>query len=101
MFESVLHRFRRKPVVRGKTIKLSIALKDDQWESHYELGVLLEQQRKYSDASVELERSAAISPSQADVHYHLSRVYDRLGESDKAAEQRGLHERLMAASGAK
>jgi len=84
-----------------RLLRTSIALKDDQWESHYELGVLLEQQRKYSDASVELERSAAISPSQADVHYHLSRVYDRLGESDKAAEQRGLHERLMAASGAK
>ena len=84
-----------------RLLRASIALKDDQWESHYELGVLLEQQRKYSDASVELERSAAISPSQADVHYHLSRVYDRLGESDKAAEQRGLHERLMAASGAK
>jgi len=50
---------------------------------------------------VELERSAAINPSQADVHYHLSRVYDRMGESDKAAEQRGLHERLTAASGAK
>ena len=84
-----------------KLLRTSIALKSGQWESHYELGVLLEQQREYSDAVVELERSAAINPSQADVHYHLSRVYDRMGESDKAAEQRGLHERLTAASGAK
>jgi uncharacterized protein HemY len=79
-----------------RLLRASIALKDDQFESHYELGVLLEQQRKYSEAAVELERSASINPSQADVHYHLSRVYDRLGESDKAAEQRGLHERLTA-----
>jgi hypothetical protein len=50
---------------------------------------------------VELERSVAINPSQADIHYHLSRVYDRLGEADKAAEERGLHERLTASSGAK
>ena len=79
-----------------RLLRASIALKGDQWESHYELGILLEQQRKYSDAAVELERSAVINPSQADIHYHLSRVYDRLGEADKAAEQRGLHERLTA-----
>ena len=30
----------------------------------------------------------AIRPNQPDVHYHLSRVYDRLGQSEKAAEQR-------------
>jgi predicted Zn-dependent protease len=57
---------------------------------------LLEQQRKYSEAAVELEHSAVVNPSQPDIHYHLSRVYDRLGEADKAAEQRGLHERLTA-----
>ncbi len=84
------------PVQAERLLRASIALKGDQWESHYELGVLLEQQRKYSDAAVELERSVAINPSQADVHYHLARVYDRLGEADKAAEQRGLHERLTA-----
>jgi tetratricopeptide (TPR) repeat protein len=84
-----------------RLLRTSIALKSDQWESHYELGVLLEQQRKYSEAAVELERSAALNPSVADVHYHLSRVYDRLGEADKAAEQRGLHQRLTAAGGVK
>ena len=84
-----------------RLLRTSIALKSDQWESHYELGVLLEQQRKYSDAAVELERSARINPGVADVHYHLSRVYDRLGEADKAAEQRGLHERLTASGGVK
>jgi tetratricopeptide (TPR) repeat protein len=84
-----------------RLLRTSIALKSDQWESHYELGVLLEQQRKYSDAAVELERSAALNASVADVHYHLSRVYDRLGQADKASEQRELHERLTASGGVK
>jgi tetratricopeptide (TPR) repeat protein len=79
------------PVQAERLLRVSIALKGDQWESHYELGVLLEQQRKYSEAARELENSAAINPKQADVHYHLARVYDRLGEADKAAEERGLH----------
>jgi uncharacterized protein HemY len=85
----------------ARLLKASIALKGDQWESHYELGVLLEQQRNYPDAAVELEASAALNPSQPDIHYHLSRVYDRLGQADKAAQERGLHERLTASGGAK
>jgi len=82
-------------------LRASIRLKGDQWESHYELGVLLEKQRKFPEAVGELERSIAISPNQADVHYHLSRVYDRLGQSDKAAEQREIHQRLTASTGVK
>ena len=83
----------------ARLLRASIALKADQWESHYELGVLLEQQRDFSQAAAELERSATLNPNQPDIHYHLSRVYDRLGEADKAAEQRGLHERLAASGG--
>jgi protein O-GlcNAc transferase len=84
-----------------KLLRASIALKDGQWESHYELGVLLEKQRKFSEAATELERGIAIDAYRADVHYHLARVYDRLGQSAKAAEQRGIHERLTAPSGVK
>jgi protein O-GlcNAc transferase len=82
-------------------LRASIRLKGDQWESHYELGVLLEKQRKFPEAAAELERSASIGPDQADVHYHLSRVYDRLGQSDKAAAQREIHKRLATSTEAK
>jgi tetratricopeptide (TPR) repeat protein len=84
-----------------KLLRGSIGLKGDQWESHYELGVLLEKQRRLQEAAAELERSVAINPSQADVHYHLSRVYDRLGQPEKAAAQRGIHERLTTSIGVK
>ena len=89
------------PAKAEQLLRSSIRLKGDQWESHYELGVLLETQRKFDEAANELQRSIAISPNQADVHYHLSRVYDRLGQSDKAAAQREIHQRLTAAGGAK
>jgi len=89
------------PAKAEQLLRASIGLKGDQWESHYELGVLLEKQRKFPEAAAELQRSAVISPDQADVHYHLSRVYDRLGQSDKAAQERGLHQRLTAAPGVK
>jgi len=82
-------------------LRTSIRLKGDQWESHYELGVLLERQRKFAEAASELERSIAISSNQADAHYHLSRVYDRLGQADRATEQREIHQRLTTSAGAK
>lgn len=82
-------------------LRASIRLKSDQWESHYELGALLEKQRKFPEAAAELERSIVINADQADVHYHLSRVYDRMGEAEKAAEQRDIHKRLTSSSGVK
>jgi predicted Zn-dependent protease len=84
-----------------KLLRVSIALKADQWESHYELGVLLEKQRKFPEAAAELERSVAINRDQADVHYHLARVYDRWGQPNKAAEHRAIHERLTTSIGVK
>lgn len=81
-----------------KLLRDSIALKPDQWESHYELGALLEKQRKFAEAAAELERSIAINSQQPDVHYHLARVYDRLGAADKAASERAIHERLTASA---
>ena len=82
-------------------LRRSIALKGDQWESHYELGVLLEKQRRFAEAAGEFERSIAINSGQPDVHYHLSRVYDRLGETAKAAEQRRIHEQMVSSTAVK
>ena len=82
-------------------LRASIRLKGDQWESHYELGTLLERGRKFQEAAAELERSEALNPKDAGVHYHLARVYDRLGQSDKAVEQREIHKQLTDAAGGK
>ena len=84
-----------------KQLRASIRLKGDQWESHYELGVLLEKRRDFFDAAAELEQSAAIKPDEAGVRYHLARVYDRLGQSEKAAAQREIHNRLTDSAGGK
>jgi tetratricopeptide (TPR) repeat protein len=92
---------RGSPEKIEQLLRTSIRLKGDQWESHYELGVLLEKQRKFAEAALELERSAAINPKEAGVRYHLARVYDRLGQAEKAAEQRAAHKRLTDPEGVK
>jgi tetratricopeptide (TPR) repeat protein len=67
------------------------------WEAHYELGVLLEAKRDWPRAAAELKRSAELDGKQAMPHYHLARVYDRLGDAEKAKSERNLHETLTGA----
>jgi tetratricopeptide (TPR) repeat protein len=79
-----------------KLLRKSIALKNDGWESHYELGILLEGRRDFAAAAAELERSAKLNPDVAATHYHLARVYDRMQRPQDAARERARHAELTA-----
>ena len=74
----------------------SIALDPNEWESHYELGVLLAGKRQYPEAAEELTHSIELSFEQPAPHYQLSRVYDRLGYPDRAKAERDIHQKLTA-----
>lgn len=79
-------------------LQRSIKLDPSKWESHYELGVLLEDKREYQAAAAELTRSIELDPQQAMPHYHLARVYDRLGQPEQAGAERELHRKLTSSS---
>ena len=82
---------RAEELLRG-----SILLDASNWEPHYELGVLLAAKRGYREAATELSRASEIDPKQPMPHYHLARVYDRLGESERAKTERELHQALVS-----
>lgn len=75
-------------------LRKSLLLDGKNWEAHYELGVLLEAKRDWTGAAAELRRSAELDVKQAMPHYHLARVYDRLGEAERAKAERELHQKL-------
>jgi tetratricopeptide (TPR) repeat protein len=75
----------------------SIAAKRDFWESHYELGILLERGRDFAGAAGEFQRAIQLNPNSPTPHYHLARVYERLGRKTDAAAELAAHERLSAA----
>jgi tetratricopeptide (TPR) repeat protein len=75
-------------------IQKSLALKEDEAESHYLAGVLLERKREYAKAAAEYERSIQLNADESAAHYRLARVYDRLGRREDAERQRALHEKL-------
>ena len=75
-------------------LQRSIALDPKDWESHYELGVLLARKHEYREAAAELTRSIGLDPKQPMPHYHLARAYDRLGQPEQAKAEREIHQRL-------
>lgn len=76
-------------------LRRSIALNDGFWESHFELGALLERRGKLDGAAQEVRRSIELNPENAPAHYRLARLYDRLGKSTEAQAERELHAKLL------
>jgi tetratricopeptide (TPR) repeat protein len=85
----------KDPTAEG-LLRRSIGLDGSNWEAHYELGVLLEGKRDWQGSALELKRSAELDARQTMPHYHLARVYDRLGDPEKAKAERELHEKLTS-----
>jgi tetratricopeptide (TPR) repeat protein len=77
-------------------LRRAIALDNKSWEAHYQLGLLLSKTHQYKEAAAELEVAIKLNPNEPMPHYHLARVYDRLGEKDRANAERETHKRLMA-----
>jgi Flp pilus assembly protein TadD len=82
---------------RAETLlRKSLAIDSNNWEAHYELGVFLAAKRKYREAAEQLARAAELDPKQPMPHYHLARVYDRLGEAERAKVERERHQFLVS-----
>ena len=50
-------------------------------------------------AASEFNRAIQLDPNQPTPHYHLARVYDRLGQPDRALTEREIHRKLTAPAG--
>ena len=77
-------------------LRESILLDASNWEAHYELGVLLAAKRNFREAAAELSRASELDAKQPMPHYHLARVYDRLGEPERAKTEREMHQALVS-----
>jgi len=75
-------------------LRKSIALNGKFWESHFELGVLMQRERKFQQAAAEFLRAIELNPKEPTAHFRLSIVYFRLGKTVEGQAEKVLHERL-------
>ena len=73
----------------------SIEREESFWESHYELGLLLEKKRDFTRAAEHLRQAAELNPSSSKPRYRLARVYQRLGKTKEARQEREIHKVLV------
>jgi Flp pilus assembly protein TadD len=78
-------------------LRKSVAIEDGFWESHYQLGLLLEKQKKLPQAQEELKKSATLAPHNPLPHIELARVYDLMGKPAEAKLARAAAEKAAAA----
>ena len=81
-------------------LRQSLALEERFWESHYQLGVVLEKQKKLPQAAEELKRAAVLAPHNALPHQQLAQVYAAEGKSAEAAQERAAAAKLAASPSA-
>jgi tetratricopeptide (TPR) repeat protein len=86
------------PAQAERLLRESIARNGQFWESHFELGALLEQRGAAEEAAQEIRRTIELNPQDPASHYRLARLYDRLGKTAEARAERELHAKLSAAS---
>jgi tetratricopeptide (TPR) repeat protein len=75
-------------------LKKASALDQSLAEAHLQLGNLLSDQHKYSEAIPEYQRALEINSDLADAHYRLGQAYVHVGEKDKAQEQLQAYQKL-------
>jgi len=63
-------------------------------DAHYELGELALDRGDLAAALVHLKMATKLTPSSANTHFALSRVYRRLGQGQQAAKETALFEKL-------
>jgi tetratricopeptide (TPR) repeat protein len=85
---------------RAETLlRKSIAHNREFWESHFQLGVLLEHRGKLEEAAAEMRRGVDLNPGDPVSHYRLARLYERLGRSADARAELELHAKLSSSGG--
>jgi tetratricopeptide (TPR) repeat protein len=68
-------------------------------DAHLRLGMVLANDKRYTDAIVQLKEAIRLKPDASAAHYHLATVYRKTGQASKAEAEYAQVRRIQAASG--
>jgi tetratricopeptide (TPR) repeat protein len=75
----------------------AVALQPDDFNIHYNLGILLVFQREWQRAIDELQKSIELGESFPEVHFQLARAFRGLGDNDGAKRETEIYQRMKTA----
>ena len=88
----------RKCAVSRRCSGEAITLDRKLAKAFLQLGILLSEDRRYTEAIPELQRAAELEPDLAQAHYRLAQAYQRTGQEALAAKELEIFERLNSKS---
>ncbi|HXJ95903.1 MAG TPA: tetratricopeptide repeat protein [Terriglobia bacterium] len=75
-------------------LRLALALDPSLADAHFELGVVLAEQRQDAQALAEFERVIALEPGFPEAHYRAAQIYQRSGERERAEAELAAYAEL-------
>ena len=78
------------------SLNASVAVTDNLWITHLDLGILAEREHNPAAAIRQLCRAVALNPKRAEIHFHLAKAYKALGDTMKAQQELRLVTSLHA-----
>jgi len=82
-------------VAARKHLEESAALNPGFYNSHYNLGVVLEQLQDAAGAKEQFKKALELGATEPEVHFELAKVLRTLGESEEAKEQLKLYQQRL------
>ncbi|MGH9372172.1 MAG: tetratricopeptide repeat protein, partial [Vicinamibacterales bacterium] len=79
-------------------LKRAVALDPRLAKGFLELGILLSEEQRYTEAIPELRNAVRLQPDLAQAHYRLAQAYQRTGQKARAAKELEIFEQLKARS---
>jgi tetratricopeptide (TPR) repeat protein len=77
-----------------RLLQKALAMAPAWYEPHYQLGVLWESERRYSDAIGEMQTAVKIDPDFFPAHFQLAVLYGKTGDKSAAAAEVAIVKRL-------
>jgi len=78
-----------------KHLEESVALNPNFYNSHYNLGVVLEQQQDAAGAREQFKKAIELGANEPEVRFELAKVLRTLGETEEAQDQLKLYQRRL------
>lgn len=79
-------------------LEKAVRLKSDLQIAYLDIGAILANQKKNSEALAALQRAEKLDPSQPEAHYRMAKIYRQMGNAAAAdkefAKVRELHEKV-------